>query len=340
MNSKTLSHPWRAGLLAASFAALLPAADTILAQPAPKPAPHSEAVVIPIDARRAMEDCRRQGFAATRRNFLGIEATPISPELRRHFGASAGAGVLVARVIEDGPAARAGIEVGDVLTRCAGEEVSEPHDLRSAVKGRKNGESVTVELFRGGKPRQVAVVVEEKDICSFDVGQVLDAEDFAKLADLGKLGELDKLGYLKSLEDIDVDIDISGLDLDELVRNAVKIAVVGLDQALDSRAWERQIEDLQEEKAEELKLRMQEVARHLEQLERKIEAESGRYGEKARKEMERAREELRQDLAQRKAEIEREVGRSLEKARREAEETRRELEEDRRRDGKGGGEMY
>ena len=52
----------------------------------------------------------------------------------RHFGGSGGEGVLVARVVEGGPADRAGIEVGDVLTRCAGEEVTQPHDLRSAFR--------------------------------------------------------------------------------------------------------------------------------------------------------------------------------------------------------------
>lgn len=283
--------------------------------PKPSPAPRPQVLISP----EALGDCRGAGMARAQRPYLGVEATPLTPELRRHFGSPEKEGVLVSRLIEGGPAERAGIAVGDVLTRCADAKIEEPRDLRSAVRDHKGGESVTVELYRDGKKRQLKVDLVEKESCAFDIGQILEPSD---LEELSRLGDLKHLEELKALEHLD--IDVGGLDIDALVRNAVKMATVGLDQALKNKDWEQDIEKLQEGRAEEIEKRMEEVARQLEKLEQRLQAESGRYADQAKAEVDRARADLRRELEQRKQEIEKEAQRKIDEVTREAEKVRQE----------------
>lgn len=301
--------------------------------PNPNPNPKPRVIVSP----EALALCQGEGRATARRVFLGVEATPISPELRRHFGSPENRGVLVSKVIDGGPAARAGLAVGDVLTRCAGEDVEKPRDLRSAVRNRKGGESIEVELFRDGKARTLKVQLDEKETCAFDLASVMDLSDLEELRGLGRLEEL------KALENLD--IDLSGIDIEGLVNGALGVAAASVEEVLKNRDWEKEIEKFNEIRSEELEKRMQEVARHLEQLEAKLGEEAGRYGDKARAEIDRAREELRRELEKSRREIEKEVRKNIEEARREAERASRELEKARAEADKarakagGGGEI-
>ena len=48
---------------------------------------------------------------------LGVGLTDLTPELREHFGVGGDAGVMISRVVEDSPAAKAGLRVGDIIER-------------------------------------------------------------------------------------------------------------------------------------------------------------------------------------------------------------------------------
>jgi membrane-associated protease RseP (regulator of RpoE activity) len=96
------------------------------------------------------------------RGFLGVRLIEITPELRAHFGAPRDAGVLVSEVEADTPAAKTGIEVGDVITAVDGESVGWTGDVSRAI-GRKNGgETVQIDLVRGRASRRLAVKIEER----------------------------------------------------------------------------------------------------------------------------------------------------------------------------------
>jgi len=94
--------------------------------------------------------------------FLGVELTSLTGELRAHFGAPEDAGVMVARVVEDSPAWRAGVRVGDIVVAVAGERVDTPADLAREVRERGD-ETVTVELWRDGRLEQLDVALEERE---------------------------------------------------------------------------------------------------------------------------------------------------------------------------------
>lgn len=95
--------------------------------------------------------------------FLGVELTELTPELRTHFGAPEGAGVLVAKVVEDSPAARAGIRVGDILSAVDGEEVASAGALAHAIRGHGEGDVVSLDAWRDGNLVTLTATLEERE---------------------------------------------------------------------------------------------------------------------------------------------------------------------------------
>ncbi len=140
-----------------------------------------------------------------RRGFLGVRLIEITPELRAHFGAPRDAGVLVSEVEADTPAAKGGIEVGDVITAVDGESAGWTGDVSRAI-GRKNGgETVQIDLVRSRASRKLAVKVEERKgrERSIDLGDLRDnlrghawvMRDMEKVRPL--LGDLEGLSRMR-----------------------------------------------------------------------------------------------------------------------------------------------
>jgi hypothetical protein len=103
------------------------------------------------------------------RGYLGVQPLDLTTELRRHFGAPEDAGVLVARVEDDSPAQTAGIQVGDVVTRVQGTPVASTWDLMRSLRERKEGEVVTLEVFRQGRSRSLSVTIRERPRAQVDI---------------------------------------------------------------------------------------------------------------------------------------------------------------------------
>jgi len=105
-----------------------------------------------------------------KRAYLGVEPLPMSPELRRFFGAPDDAGVLVSRVFEDSPAAKAKVMVGDVITGIDGEKVDAIHDLIGRIVSHKAGDVVSLSVFRDKKHRRIEVTLVERDRAMMHLG--------------------------------------------------------------------------------------------------------------------------------------------------------------------------
>ena len=79
---------------------------------------------------------------------------------RPFLGVSTGAGTsgaLVREVTSGGPAADAGLRTGDVIRSIAGEAVAEPDDVAAAIQDRRPGETVEIEIRRGGSTETLDV---------------------------------------------------------------------------------------------------------------------------------------------------------------------------------------
>ena len=111
-----------------------------------------------------------------RRGFIGVTLLEITPELRAHFGAPKDAGVLVSDVRADTPAAKAGVEVGDVITSVDGERVQGSRDISRGIRNHKAGETVALDVVRGRASRKLTVTVEERrdGERSIDLGDMKD----------------------------------------------------------------------------------------------------------------------------------------------------------------------
>ena len=95
--------------------------------------------------------------------FIGVSVVDLTPELREFFGASKDAGVLVSSVADNGPAAKAGVRVGDVITSVDGKAVAGLRDLRKAIRGSHAGDNIRIELLRGKSRQTVMAVAEERE---------------------------------------------------------------------------------------------------------------------------------------------------------------------------------
>ncbi len=92
---------------------------------------------------------------------LGVMVMSLTPELRKHFGAAADRGVLVARVEPGTPAATAGIAVGDIIVAVRGDKIDAAHDVLSALAEVNKDQEVTIDLVRHGKPLSVQATLSD-----------------------------------------------------------------------------------------------------------------------------------------------------------------------------------
>jgi Do/DeqQ family serine protease len=95
------------------------------------------------------------------RGWLGVSIQPITPELAKQFNVKEENGALVADVVEDGPAEKAGIQRGDVIVDYDGKAVVDPGTLRNMVAATSPGKDVSLKVVRDGKPRTIKVVISE-----------------------------------------------------------------------------------------------------------------------------------------------------------------------------------
>jgi serine protease Do len=95
------------------------------------------------------------------RGRLGVTIQEVNQSLAQSFGLDAARGALVSSVEHGSPAEKAGLESGDVILKLDGTPVTSSIDLSSRVATMKPGSSAQLEVWRNGKPRDVAVRVGE-----------------------------------------------------------------------------------------------------------------------------------------------------------------------------------
>ena len=82
------------------------------------------------------------------RGWIGVEPNDLSAELAETFGVKTRQGVIITGVLQDGPAARAGIRPGDVITSVAGRPVGNVSELLSGVAALKPGTPSPFQVLR------------------------------------------------------------------------------------------------------------------------------------------------------------------------------------------------
>ncbi len=119
------------------------------------------------------EQLKNQGEVS--RGWLGVLIQDVNAELAESFGMDRPIGALVAQVIEDSPAEKAGFEVGDIVVKFNGESVDFSSDLPPMVGISKVGDRIPVEVIRNGKNKTLYVVIAQlSDTSGTGTGQTLD----------------------------------------------------------------------------------------------------------------------------------------------------------------------
>ena len=102
---------------------------------------------IPVStAKLVMEGIVKDGQVT--RGWVGVEPNDLSPELAETFGVKAKAGVIITGVLQNGPAAQAGIRPGDVIVSVADEVVGNVSELLTRVAALKPGVSADFKVLR------------------------------------------------------------------------------------------------------------------------------------------------------------------------------------------------
>lgn len=110
--------------------------------------------------RHVMEDLINTGKVT--RGYLGAQVQSLDQGLAKEFGVSNISGALIQNVMPGGPAAKAGIENGDVVRKFNGQPVSGAGSLISMVTESNPGTTVTLDLLRNGKPMTIKVTLGER----------------------------------------------------------------------------------------------------------------------------------------------------------------------------------
>ena len=99
------------------------------------------------------------------RAYLGVLPQQLTPVLAETFGAEelANRGVLLSQVIQGEPAAKAGLQQGDIIVELDGQPVSEVGDFRNRVAMFEPGEYVDITLLRDGRRQTIQVKMGERN---------------------------------------------------------------------------------------------------------------------------------------------------------------------------------
>ena len=136
--------------------------------------------------------------------FLGVVAAAVPAMLAEHLGLKAGEGIVVQALMPEGPAAKAGVAVHDIITRVADQPVGSPVDLTEQVAARQPGATIQLKLIHKGQPADIDVTLGTRP-------------DGVTARDAQPLDQLNLEGIPKELADRvrgAIQGNLGGLDLD------------------------------------------------------------------------------------------------------------------------------
>ncbi|MBY8957789.1 DegQ family serine endoprotease [Pseudomonas sp. MIS38] len=125
---------------------------------------------IPIDVAMDVSNQLKSGGKVSR-GWLGVVIQEVNKDLAESFGLDKPAGALVAQIQDDGPAAKGGLQVGDVILSMNGQPIVMSADLPHLVGALKAGAKASLEVIRDGKRKNVELTVgaipdEDKELAA------------------------------------------------------------------------------------------------------------------------------------------------------------------------------
>jgi Do/DeqQ family serine protease len=115
---------------------------------------------IPANMVRVVVASAKSGGKAVKRPWLGAKLQVVTPEIAESIGLRSPSGALVANVVSNSPAARAGLKSSDLITAIDGQTIDDPNAFDYRFATRPLGGTAQLDVTRGGKPLKLAVALE------------------------------------------------------------------------------------------------------------------------------------------------------------------------------------
>jgi serine protease Do len=94
--------------------------------------------------------------------WLGVSILTVTPAIKAQYDLSVDSGALVVEVVSDSPAAKAGLQGGDVIVSFGGVEITSANELVDAVQSHESGDTVQITFWRGSQQMQVEVTLSPR----------------------------------------------------------------------------------------------------------------------------------------------------------------------------------
>jgi serine protease Do len=118
------------------------------------------AFAIPSDTVKSVVAQLKEHGSVTR-GWIGVQIQPVTPEIADSLGLKKVEGALVAQPQDNGPAKKAGVEAGDVITAVNGEPVKDARDLAKKIGAKMPNEAVQLTVIRGGSEKSFKLTLGE-----------------------------------------------------------------------------------------------------------------------------------------------------------------------------------
>lgn len=103
-------------------------------------------------------------FGFVKRGWLGIEPQDLTPDLARAFGLERVRGVIIAGIMRDGPGAKGGLRVGDIVQTIAGQPVNDTQRLMARIAANAPGETVELGIYRNGRTQNLTLTLGQRPV--------------------------------------------------------------------------------------------------------------------------------------------------------------------------------
>jgi serine protease Do len=113
--------------------------------------------------KQVMAELRRGGPASASA-FLGVSTVTLTADIKQRFGLTVDKGAVVTEVVTGSPAAQAGLQPGDVITRIGTRSIATADDIVAAVTGHKPGDRVDLVWQRGDKQQSGTVTLGARPV--------------------------------------------------------------------------------------------------------------------------------------------------------------------------------
>jgi serine protease Do len=110
--------------------------------------------------RNVMDQLRAHG--SVQRGYLGVSAGPLDVDVATRLGVAGNSGVVISKVGPGTPAAKSGLQDGDILTKIGGQMVKDPRHLQQLVAGLPIGKPIELSIVRDGAAKTLTLNVESQ----------------------------------------------------------------------------------------------------------------------------------------------------------------------------------